>query len=160
MRTDAVTAMTGDCAPPASSEQALRRMKNQPRSDTGCELRLRSALHRLGLRYRVHVRPETALRREADIVFRPARVAVFVDGCFWHGCPIHKRPSKSHSDWWIDKIDKNRLRDQETGVVLAQSGWTVIRIWEHADSQMAAAEIARVVRAHTAARRPSPRTPS
>jgi DNA mismatch endonuclease (patch repair protein) len=72
-----------------------------------------------------------ALRREADIVFRRARVAVFVDGCFWHGCPEHATEPKRNASFWADKIDSNRLRDRETDLLLDRAGWLPIRVWEH-----------------------------
>src|SRR4051812_35470940 len=91
--------------PPASTPAALQRMQRQRRSDTAPELALRSELHRRGLRYRIHVRPLLDLRRKCDIVFRPAKVAVEVRGCFWHGCPEHGTMPKANSDWWRDKLE-------------------------------------------------------
>lgn len=77
------------------------------------------------------MRPHKTLNRTADIVFTKARVAVFVDGCFWHGCPEHRKPPKTNTDWWVNKITRNRRRDQDTEVRLCDLGWTVIRVWEH-----------------------------
>jgi DNA mismatch endonuclease (patch repair protein) len=116
---------------PASSEAARLRLTAQPSYDTGPEMRLRTALHRMGLRYRVHERPIPSFRRQADIVFRSARVAVFVDGCFWHGCPTHGTCPKSNAEQWLTKIQGNRRRDRNTDKVLQDAGWKVIRIWEH-----------------------------
>jgi len=116
-------------------------MQAQPRRDTKCEIAVRSAVHALGLRYRVHQRPEPNLRREADLVFRRDKVAVFVDGCFWHGCPEHHSPPTTHYSWWKVKIGKNRARDEETDRILAECGWTTVRIWEHEDAAEAAKRI-------------------
>lgn len=99
--------------------------------DTSPELAIRSGLHRKGYRYRVHIRPIPELRRTADIAFTRLEMAVFVDGCFWHGCPAHFVPPKQDSDYWAHKITSNRLRDQSTDAALKESGWTVLRVWEH-----------------------------
>ncbi len=120
-------------------------MEAQPRRDTRCELAVRSAVHALGLRYRLHQRPERDLRREADLVFRREKVAVFVDGCFWHGCPEHHTPPTTHYDWWLVKVDKNRARDRETDRLLRQSGWVVVRIWEHEDPAAGAKRVRNAV---------------
>lgn len=114
--------------------------------DTGPELALRSALHAMGLRYRVGVRPLPGLRRTADVVFTRARVAVFVDGCFWHGCPTHSRAARTNAEFWSTKINGTRARDAETNERLSAEGWTVIRVWEHEDPVDAATRIAAVVR--------------
>lgn len=107
-------------------------MSEQRREGTGPELTLRRALHALGLRYRVHKAPLPALRRKADVVFGPARVAVFVDGCFWHGCPQHGRRSHEVNNWyWPEKIARNKRRDEETDRLLGEAGWVALRIWEH-----------------------------
>jgi DNA mismatch endonuclease (patch repair protein) len=123
----------------ASSEAIHRKMSAQPSHDTGPELALRSALHRLGLRYQVHRYPIPALRRQADIVFPRQRVAVFVDGCFWHGCEQHGRRKHDVNGWyWPSKIARNRARDEDTTQRLTAEGWAVIRIWEHEQPEMAA----------------------
>lgn len=113
--------------------------------DTQPELRLRSLLHARGLGFRVSVRPLPDLRRTADIVFRPARVAVFVDGCFWHGCPEHGSQPRANSDYWAPKLARNVERDAETNSALEAAGWEVIRVWEHDDADQAAQRIAGVV---------------
>jgi DNA mismatch endonuclease (patch repair protein) len=95
----------------------------------------------MGLRYRVAVRPLPALRRTADLVFTRARVAVFIDGCFWHGCPEHYREPKAHQDYWRGKIAGNRRRDAETDQALEQAGWAVLRFWGHEDPAAAAARV-------------------
>src|SRR5438445_11107238 len=99
--------------PHASSDVVRRRMQVTPRRDTPCELALRSAAHRLGLRFRVDWQLP-ALRRRADLAFINARVAVFVDGCFWHGCPVHGTWPKTNAKWWRAKIEANRQRDADT----------------------------------------------
>ncbi|MFD5435803.1 very short patch repair endonuclease [Kitasatospora sp. NPDC127067] len=113
--------------------------------DTKPELILRSALHRRGLRYRVGMRPLPELPRTADIVFTKAKVAVFVDGCYWHGCPDHYRPSKRRAEAWQNKIQTNRDRDAATNLALREAGWTVIRVWEHEDVEEAAGRIAEML---------------
>ncbi len=120
-------------------------MQAQPRRDTKCEMTVRSAVHALGLRYRIHQRPEPGLRREADLVFRRDKVAVFVDGCFWHGCPEHHSPPTTHYFWWETKIAKNRARDEETDRLLTESGWVVVRIWEHEEPAEAAERVRNAV---------------
>jgi len=100
----------------------------------------------MGLRYRVSARPLPNFRRTADLVFRPARVAVFVDGCFWHGCPVHHTVAVTNAGYWAEKVIRNRERDSETDRVLADAGWAAIRIWEHEDPAEAAIHVADVVR--------------
>jgi len=97
----------------------------------------------MGLRYRVDIRPEPSLRRRADIVFTKARLAVFVDGCFWHSCPEHCSPPKANRTWWAEKLQGNRRRDADTDTLLRAAGWTVLRFWAHED----AATCAEAVRA-------------
>lgn len=128
-------------APKASSPQTRRRMQRVGKRDTPAEKALRSALHREGLRFRVDMAPLPGLRRRADIVFRSAKVAVFVDGCFWHGCPIHGTWPKANSEWWRQKIERNKQRDTETDQRLAEAGWRVIRVWEHDDLTEAAQRV-------------------
>ncbi|CAL9619256.1 hypothetical protein SUDANB95_05775 [Actinosynnema sp. ALI-1.44] len=125
---------------PTTSDVSAR-MSRQRSRDTGIEVALRRELHRLGLRYRVHRRPVRAVRREADVVFGPAKVAVFVDGCFWHGCPDHGTWPKRNSDFWRTKIESNQARDLNTDEVLAEAGWLSIRVWEHEDPATAAARV-------------------
>jgi DNA mismatch endonuclease (patch repair protein) len=120
-------------------------MQATRRRDTPCELAVRSALHGLGLRYHVDC-PLPGSRRRADIAFGPARVAVFVDGCFWHGCPEHGTWPKANAAWWRDKIEGNRRRDHDTTQKLTDSGWLVLRFWEHTDPNAAACEIAAIVK--------------
>lgn len=105
--------------------------------DTGPEIALRRELFKRGLRYRVDVAPLPGVRRTVDIVFSDAKVAVLVDGCFWHGCPEHCRLPKSHSDYWDDKVKRNVERDQATNGILEAAGWQVLRFWEHEPAAMA-----------------------
>lgn len=115
--------------------------------DTKPELEVRRALHSLGLRYRVAIAPEPGLRRRADIVLTKARVVVFIDGCFWHGCPEHGRASFRHNaEYWSAKIASNIARDKDTTERLRDAGWTVLRFWEHEDSAKVVKNIRRVVR--------------
>ena len=133
-------------APSATTPATRMRMQATPRRDTRPELALRSALHRSGLRYFVHRRPVPKLRREADVVFPRARIAVFVDSCFWHGCPDHVTWPRANADWWRAKIESNYRRDRDTDAKLEQSGWLSIRVWEHEDPEMAAIRISSALR--------------
>jgi len=121
-------------------------MQSNKSRDTKPELAVRSRLHALGLRYRVCARPLPDLRRRADIVFRPAKVAVEVRGCFWHGCAEHYTRPTSHSDFWDAKVRANLLRDRDTEQRLVAAGWELIVVWEHEDPEVAAAHIAKTVR--------------
>jgi DNA mismatch endonuclease (patch repair protein) len=116
-------------------------MSRQRSKDTGVEIALRRELHRMGLRYRVHRRPLKGIRREADVVFGPTRVAVYVDGCFWHGCPTHATWPKRNAEFWKTKIEGNRTRDADTDRRMAEAGWLVVRVWEHEDAATAAARV-------------------
>lgn len=109
-----------------SKRMAATRPRDNPR-----ELAVRSALHRLGLRYRVHQRLIPGSSRTADLVFHRYRLAVFLDGCFWHGCPVHGTFPKTNADWWQKKIEMNKERDRSTNAILRAAGWNVLRIWEH-----------------------------
>ena len=111
---------------------------------------LRRLLHARGFRYRVAARPLSGVRRTADIVFGPARVAVFVDGCFWHGCPEHKTSPANNAAWWTTKLARNVERDRETDAHLVALGWRVLRVWEHEDMKQAALQIGGIVRSGTA----------
>lgn len=109
--------------------------------DTSPERRLRSALHRRGLRYRVHRRPEADLRTTADVLFAPARMAVYVDGCFWHSCPAHGVSPKANGDWWRQKLEANVARDRRNDAALRSRDWEVVRVWECQDPDTAADRI-------------------
>lgn len=114
-------------------------MQATKRRDTAPELALRKELHKRGLRFRVDMAPIPGLRRRADVVFTRRRVAVYVDGCFWHRCPQHATDPKSNVRWWAAKLEANVRRDRDTDIRLAAAGWTVVRIWEH-ESAMTAAD--------------------
>lgn len=114
--------------------------------DTAPELALRRLLHARGLRYRIDSPPLPGVRRRADLVFGPARVAVFVDGCFWHRCPEHATEPRTNIDYWAPKLDRNVERDRETDALLTQAGWVSVRVWEHEDPAVAARRVARIVR--------------
>ena len=133
-------------APPASSLATRQRMQRVARRDTPSEKALRSALHKRGLRFRVDAAPIPSLRRRADIVFRSARIAVFVDGCFWHGCPLHVTWPRINGKWWRLKIERNRRRDADTDKRLTEGGWDVIRAWGHEDPEEVAERIASFLR--------------
>jgi len=105
-------------------------MRRQRRRDTAPELGLRKALHRRGYRYLVDAPLPGMPRRRADLLFPRLKVAVFVDGCFWHGCPTHATAPTANHDWWRRKLNGNRARDRNTDHRLQDAGWTVIRIWE------------------------------
>lgn len=130
----------------ASDEATRKKMVGNRSRDTKPELRVRSLLHKGGLRYRVNQRPLPELRRTADIVFRKARVAVFIDGCFWHGCPDHYRQPSTNTEYWSDKVKGNKRRDLETDACLAEAGWTVLRHWEHEDPEGVADQVEAAVR--------------
>jgi DNA mismatch endonuclease (patch repair protein) len=114
--------------------------------DTKPELALRRAVHARGLRYFVNRRPIKSVRRTADLVFPRVKVAVFLDGCFWHGCPEHHTVAKTNAVFWSDKVSRNRQRDRDTDARLGAEGWTVIRIWEHVPADNAADRVVEVVR--------------
>ena len=127
--------------PPPSSEAARNRMKAVRQTGTAAELALRKALDAYGLSYEVDVPPLPDLRRRADILFRREKVAIFVDGCFWHGCPLHGTQAKANAQFWAEKIEQNKERDHDTNRRLEAAGWTVIRIWEHEDPLEAAKKV-------------------
>lgn len=131
----------------ALDEATRARLQRQRRRDTAPELAVRSALHRAGLRFRVDTKPLADQRFRADIAFTRAKVAVFIDGCFWHGCPTHSTTPKHNRDWWVAKIDSNRERDQRIDATLRERGWAVLRHWEHEDPLEVSASIASVVAA-------------
>jgi DNA mismatch endonuclease, patch repair protein len=141
---------------PRSDEDKLR-LQRQRVGNTRPELELRRHLHALGLRYRVHRRLLTEVRRTHDIVLGPAKTVVEVRGCWWHGCPTHYRPPTNNAAWWARKVKANRKRDADTESRLADLGWHVEVVWEHEDMEQAAIRIAEVVhqrRDHEAIRPP------
>ena len=140
--------------PPSPATRA--KMQAQGRRDTAPELALRRELHRRRKRFFVDRAPVSRLRRRADLVFPRLRVAVFVDGCFWHSCPTHGRIPRSNRDWWQAKLSRNAARDRETDRRLHEQGWSVVRIWEHQPVQQAADQVEAVL---TAAERRRARPP-
>jgi len=134
--------VTRDDRSPEARSETMRRVRSR---DTSCELALRRALFARGLRYSL----SKPLPGKPDIVFVAARVAVFVDGCFWHGCPEHCRRPASHREYWNRKIERNRARDERVSAELTAAGWRVVRLWEHevtASPARCAARIERIVR--------------
>lgn len=130
--------------PSASSAEALRRMTNQQRRDTRPEMAIRRLVHARGMRYRVDA-ALPGMRRRADLLFTSSRVAVFIDGCFWHSCPEHGTKPKNNAAWWGAKIAANVERDRDTDQRLAADGWHVLRFWEHEAAEAAADRIAETV---------------
>lgn len=131
--------------PPPSSDDARRRLQATKRRDTAPEVALRSILHRRGLRFRVDMRPLPESPRRADVVFPRLRIAVYVDGCFWHACPIHGSWPKSNAEFWREKLETNQRRDADTDRALSEAGWVSIRVWEHEDPAAAAARVVATV---------------
>lgn len=134
--------------PSSSSPQASHRMARVRQKGTGAEVALRREMHRIGLRYRVDHLVLTKPRRVADIAFPGRKIAIFVDGCFWHGCPRHATWPKQNADFWRAKIEANRQRDEDTNDRLRSIGWTVIRFWSHESPVDAAQFVADVVASH------------
>lgn len=130
----------------ASSPEVSLRMSRLGRRDTRPEIELRSELHRRGFRFRVDRRPEPGIRVRADIVFAKARVAVFVDGCFWHVCPDHQTWPRSNRDWWRAKLQANVARDRRADAALGEAGWEVVRVWEHQPPREAADDLEGLLR--------------
>ncbi|MFF2494183.1 very short patch repair endonuclease [Agromyces sp. NPDC058064] len=125
----------------ASSDGSRNTMRANRSRDTGPELAIRRLLHSRGRRYRVNFKPIQGLRRSADVVFTKQRVVVFIDGCFWHGCPVHYVAPKVNAAFWSAKIDANRARDADTTDRFLAEGWCVVRIWEHEAPDIAVALI-------------------
>lgn len=113
--------------------------------DTGPELAIRRIVHAAGLRYRVDERPLPDLNRRADMVFRSRKIAVFIDGCYWHGCPEHHTVARANAEYWATKVERNRERDHHTSECLIAEGWIVLRFWEHIPPAEAAAAIINAV---------------
>ena len=130
----------------ASSPATRKSMQGNRSRDTKPEMAVRSAVHRRGIRFRVSTRPQPELPRTADLVLRKTRIAVFVDGCYWHGCPDHHTQPATNAEYWAAKIAGNIERDAETTAYLEQAGWTVLRFWEHEDPEAAADRVQDTVR--------------
>nr|WP_114472637.1 very short patch repair endonuclease [Pseudorhodoferax soli] len=118
-----------------------RRMARTRGFDNARERAIRSALHKMGFRFRIHFRAIVGTTRTVDIAFTRYQLAVFCDGCFWHGCPRHATQPKTNAEWWRQKIAANTARDRDSDVRLAGAGWSVLRIWEHEPVEDAVAAI-------------------
>ena len=121
-------------------------MSTLARRDTAPELALRRELHARGFRYRVQTRVPGNNRRTIDIAFTRVKLAVYVDGCFWHGCRTHHVRPRANSDWWRWKMERNQARDRDTDRLLAERGWHVVRLWEHVPIPNAADQVAETYR--------------
>lgn len=137
--------MTSSARPEPLSDSVRRHMETQPRTGTAPELRLRRILFADGLRYRVNYPVPGRRRRTIDIAFPGRKVAVFVDGCFWHSCPEHGAEPDHNRGWWREKLARNVARDEETTRILESQGWSVIRLWEHVPVGEAVARVEAVV---------------
>lgn len=111
-------------------------------------------MHRRGLRFRIDLPVVPGTRRRVDVVFLRPRVAVFIDGCFWHRCPEHSTNPKANADFWAAKLAANVRRDRDTDLRLRDAGWLVVRVWEHDEPGAAAEQIEAVVRSRVEARAP------
>ena len=128
--------------------------------DTKPEKAVRSLLHAAGYRYRVNRRPIPEIRRTADILFGPVKVAVFIDGCYWHNCPQHRQWPKTNAEFWTQKIEGNSRRDRETDALLTAVGWVVLRFWEHEKPADCAARIGEIVTSRRQAKPAGGQSPS
>lgn len=127
--------------PRAKSATVSREMRSMPEAGTHPEMLVRRALFRSGLRFRVQYSVPNRARRSIDIAFPKAKLAVFVDGCFWHGCSDHRNIPAHNHDWWAEKIRQTRSRDLETTQLLEAAGWEVLRYWEHDDAAVILASV-------------------
>ena len=126
-----------------TSKEVSQQMSRMPTKDSKPEIKLRKALYSEGLRYRIHRKD---LPGKPDISFGPAKVAVFVDGCYWHNCPEHGTIPKNNREWWQDKFRRNRERDRRNDTKLLEMGWLPVHIWEHEDPNEAAVRIKKLTR--------------
>lgn len=147
------------------TDSKRRAMQSQPERDTKPEIELRRALHSRGMRYRLHKKVVPNTKRQVDIVFARARVAVDVRGCFWHHCPQHATYPKTNSEWWHSKLNSTVARDLDSEVRLRAAGWSVVVVWEHEDPQAAADRVISIVMeavsrasSQDLARRPTPQS--
>lgn len=134
-------------APAASSAGVRKVMQANTGRETRPEQTVRRFLHRCGLRFRKDLRPLPALRCAADVVFTKAKLCIFIDGCFWHGCPRHFRVPASNTAWWAEKIEANRARDKRNDKLLKRNGWSVVRLWEHEITSDRLIRLARAIHA-------------
>jgi DNA mismatch endonuclease (patch repair protein) len=130
----------------APSPAKSAEMSRVGRRDTAPEVALRSELHRRGFRFRVDRAAAADVRSRADLIFGPARLAVYVDGCFWHSCPEHATKPRSNVEFWEQKLKRNRERDREIDRLLRERGWEVLRVWEHEDPVDAADRVETALR--------------
>lgn len=135
--------------PSPLSDQVSQQLSRMPVKNTGPELRLRSAIHALGMRFRL----ESKLPGRPDIVLPRARLAIFVDGCFWHACQQHGVTPKNNRDWWSAKLGRNVERDREKDAALRDLGWNAVHVWEHEDALQAAERIRELWLSHQPAGR-------
>lgn len=145
MNTSGTHAPTGVNGSWASSPGIRRSMQSNKGRDNGLELAVRRELFRARLRYFVHRRPLQGVRCQADIVFPKLHLAVFIDGCFWHGCPLHATRPALNKDWWAEKLDRNVARDRQHDGLLGAAGWRVLRFWEHEDPRRIAESVREAV---------------
>lgn len=138
--------MGGAIRPTPLSSAVSQQMRRMPRAGTGPELVLRKELHRRGLRFRIH---PPRMPGRPDIVMSGARLAIFVDGCFWHACREHGTLPKNNREWWQDKLRRNSERDREKDAALEAQGWAVIHIWEHTPTADAADTVESMWRTRT-----------
>jgi DNA mismatch endonuclease, patch repair protein len=125
-------------------------MRANRRVNTGPERRLRSALHAMGVRFFKDRRVVAGeVSTQVDIVLPRSRLAIFVDGCFWHRCPEHSTYPKANATFWRDKLDRNVERDAQVNDALRSAGWCVLRVWEHEDPVVAAARIVEMIQFHS-----------
>jgi DNA mismatch endonuclease (patch repair protein) len=142
--------------PPAN--RVRLQMQAQKTTGTKIEMRVRRGLHALGIRFRVDRRPLPEHKFRGDIVWQGRRLVVFLDGCFWHGCPDHGTTPKSNTQWWRTKIEANRNRDRRVDELLRSRGWTVLRFWEHEDEGAVVEAVIQEITAIDQRRRMSPPT--
>lgn len=133
-------------------------MRANRKVDTGPELLLRSSLHRRGYRFLVNIAPDSNISCRVDILFPRSRIAVFVDGCFWHRCPEHGVRPRTNSEYWDAKIARNLARDRRNNAELEAAGWVVVRVWEHEPPHEAAERISQIVRERRAQTQGRPST--
>ena len=132
--------------PRATSEASRRSMVANSSRESALERDLRRHLFARGLRFRKHLRVLVDSRCQPDIVFTRARIAVFVDGCFWHRCPEHATDPRLNGEWWKAKLEANVARDRSFDAALTAAGWHVMRFWEHDEVDVMAGVIERAVR--------------
>ena len=149
--------MTREPAREAATASVHAKFSQLARRDTAPELAVRRALHASGLRYRVEYPMPGAPRRRIDVAFPRQKLAVLIDGCFWHGCPEHRKPPARNSSWWEWKRATNEARDRDTDAKLREEGWRVLRIWEHVEPAQAV-EMVRSALAEQSLESPNPRS--